>query len=177
MESSVSNGDPHASTRIQIVTPVMENKSTPCRTSALCTMDIDATASIPKTGFSLADGKAFLSRIQTEIVSAQIAAINVQRRGGRCVNLSDASKTITMSTFAACLAKSACAFPVFNRPPVIVLLRQKHRPSANGEFQQNLSSYKANCLPRCLMPGRRRFLACCCRWPPGMRSAPFGNTY
>src|SRR5450830_845169 len=57
------------------------NDSGTCQSIALCTTDIDATASIPTLGLSLADGKAFLSRIQTETVSAQIAAINVQRRG------------------------------------------------------------------------------------------------
>ena len=56
------------------------NDSGTCQSIALCTTDIDATASIPTLGLSLADGKAFLSRLQTEIVSAQIAAINAQRR-------------------------------------------------------------------------------------------------
>lgn len=51
-----------------------------CQSIALGTTDLNATPSIATLGLSLANGKAFLSRLQTQIVSAQITAINAQHR-------------------------------------------------------------------------------------------------
>lgn len=51
-----------------------------CKSIALGTTDITATPTIATLGLSLANGKAFLSRLQAQVVSVQIAAINAQHR-------------------------------------------------------------------------------------------------
>jgi len=51
-----------------------------CQSIALGTTDMEATPSIATLGLSLANGKAILSQLQMQVVSAQIAAINAQHR-------------------------------------------------------------------------------------------------
>ena len=50
------------------------------QTIALGAMDMESTPSIAALGLSLANGKAFLSQLQTQVVSAQLAAINSRHR-------------------------------------------------------------------------------------------------
>ena len=56
------------------------NDSGVCQSFALGTTDMNATPSIAALGLSLADGKAFLAQLQTQVVAAQIAAINARRK-------------------------------------------------------------------------------------------------
>lgn len=56
------------------------NESGVCQSIALGTADMKATPSITTLGLSLANGKAFLSQLQTQVVTAQIAAINARNR-------------------------------------------------------------------------------------------------
>ena len=51
-----------------------------CQSIALGTTDMNATPSIAALGLSLADGKAFLAQLQTQVVAGQIAAINARQR-------------------------------------------------------------------------------------------------
>jgi hypothetical protein len=51
-----------------------------CESIALGTTDMEATPSIATLGLSSANGKAILSQLQMQVVSAQIAAINAQHR-------------------------------------------------------------------------------------------------
>jgi len=51
-----------------------------CQSIALGTTDMEATPSIATLDLSLANGKAILSQLQMQVVSAQIAAINAQHR-------------------------------------------------------------------------------------------------
>jgi len=50
------------------------------QTIALGAMVMESTPSIAALGLSLANGKAFLSQLQTQVVSAQLAAINSRHR-------------------------------------------------------------------------------------------------
>ena len=119
------------------------NDSGTCQSIALCTTDIDATASIPTLGLSLADGKAFLSRLQTEIVSAQIAAINAQRRVCPLCHSQRGIKDYHPVNFRSLFGKvcvrvprfqpRTCGCPSEERPP-----RQRQRwISAELEFVQS----------------------------------------
>lgn len=56
------------------------NESGVCQSISLGTADMKATPSITTLGLSLANGKAFLSQLQTQVVTAQIAAINARNR-------------------------------------------------------------------------------------------------
>ena len=56
------------------------NDSGVCQSFALGTTVMNATPSIAALGLSLADGKAFLAQLQTQVVAAQIAAINARRK-------------------------------------------------------------------------------------------------
>ena len=56
------------------------NDSGVCQSFALGKTDMSATPSIAALGLSLANGKAFLSQLQTQVVAVQIAAINSRHR-------------------------------------------------------------------------------------------------
>ena len=56
------------------------NDSGVCQSIALGTTDKNTTPSIDAMGLSLADGKAFLAQLQTQVVAAQIAAINARHK-------------------------------------------------------------------------------------------------
>lgn len=51
-----------------------------CQSISLGATDMESAPSIDALGLSLANGKAFLSKLQTQVVCAQIAALNSRNR-------------------------------------------------------------------------------------------------
>ena len=123
-------------------------------------MDMEATRSIATLGLSLANGKAFLSQLQSQVVSAQIAAINAQRRIYPVCRSQRRIKDYHQVNFRSLLAKFVREFPVLICPTVSVGQRQKHPTGGNDGYQQNLSLCKATWPALCPLPDRPRFLAC-----------------
>jgi hypothetical protein len=56
------------------------NDSGVCQSISLGATDMESAPSIDALGLSLANGKAFLSKLQTQVVCAHIAAINSRNR-------------------------------------------------------------------------------------------------
>ena len=89
----------------------ISNDSGVCQSIALGTTDMNATPSIATLGLSLANGKAFLSQLQTQVVAAQIAAINAQRRICPVCRSQRRIKDYHQVNFAVCLASLRAGSP------------------------------------------------------------------
>ena len=70
----------------------------------LLTLEVDAQPSIETPGLGLADAKALLARMQSQIVTRQVELISTSQRRCDGCGLNRAIRTTTTFTTAACLA-------------------------------------------------------------------------
>jgi len=87
-----------------------------CQSISVGTTDIAAAPSIATLGLSLADGKAFLSQLQTQVVSAQIAAINAQHRLCPVCQSQRSIKDYHQVNFRSLFGQVCARVPRFNPP-------------------------------------------------------------